>query len=114
MLGRCYNDGLGLELFKRTALGLYELATKINEDLLGPRHPDTATSINNLAKLHRDMGNHKSALPVYTRALEIREAVLGPRDPDTATSINNLAKLHREMGNHKGALPCFRSPLWEK
>ena len=56
-----------------------EIEIEFNSDLLGPRHPDTATSINNLAILHKDMGNRKAALPLYTRALEIREAVLGPR-----------------------------------
>ena len=37
-----YKDGLGLELCKRTALGLYEKAMTINEVLLGPRDLDTA------------------------------------------------------------------------
>ena len=79
LLGHCYQDGLGLELCKRTALGLLEKAMKINEAVLGPRHPETAGSLSNLAALHKDMCNHKAALPLFTRALEIREAVSGPR-----------------------------------
>ena len=115
LLGRCYKDGLGLELCKRTALGLLEKAMKINEAVLGPHHPHMAQSLSNLAMLHKDMGNHKAARPLLTRALEIREAVLGPRHPDTAQSLNNLATLHQAMGNHKAALPLFTRALeiWE-
>ena len=97
LLGRCYQDGLGLELCKRTALGLLEKAMKINEAVLGPHHPNTATSLNNLATLHHNMGNHKLTIRLFTRALEIREAVLGPRHPDTASSLNNLAMLHHKL-----------------
>ena len=111
LLGLCYKDGLGLERCKRTALGLLEKAMKINEAVLGPHHPHTAESLNNLATLHQAMGNHKAALPLLTRALEIREAVLGPRHPDTAESLNNLATLHQYMGNHKAALPLFTRAL---
>ena len=85
----------------KAAIPLHTRALEIREAVLGPRHPDTAASLNNLATLHRNMGNHKAAIPLLTRALEIREAVLGPRHPNTATSLNNLAGLHRDMGNHK-------------
>ena len=73
------------------------MALEISEAVLGPRHPNTATSLNNLATLHRHMGNHKAALPLYTRALEIREAVLGPRHPDTASSLNDLVELQKHL-----------------
>ena len=69
LLGRCYQDGLGLELCKRRALGLLEKAMKITEDASGPGHPNTAGSLNNLALLQQDMGNHKAALPLLKRAL---------------------------------------------
>ena len=65
---------------------------------LGPEHPDTATSLNNLASLHMAMGNHAKALPLYERALAIREALLGPDHPDTATSLDNLAILAAKDG----------------
>ena len=97
LLGKCYKDGLGLELCTRTALGLYEKAMKIHEDVLGPCHPALAVSLNGLAGLHKDMGNREAALPLYARALEIREDVLGPRHPDTAVLRSNLETLHREF-----------------
>lgn len=72
---------------------LFAHALEIKEKLLGPDHPSTATSLNNLAELYESQGKYNQAVPLYKRALKIRENVLGPDHPDTATSINNLAFL---------------------
>jgi hypothetical protein len=61
--------------------------------MLGPEHPDTADSLNNLANLLCDEGDFAAARPLYEHALAIREKVLGPEHPDTADSLNNLASL---------------------
>ena len=82
----------------KAALPLYTRALEISEAVLGPRHPDTAGSLNNLAMLHKDMGNHKAALPLLRRALEISEAVLGPRHPTTEGIITNLVVLQKHLG----------------
>ena len=72
---------------------LYERALAICEKVLGPEHPDTATSLNNLALLLQDQGDLAGARPLFERALAICEKALGPEHPDTATSLNNLAIL---------------------
>src|SRR5262249_5022058 len=59
-------------------LPLYQRALAICEKALGPEHPDTATSLNNLAGLYQDQGNYDKALPLFQRALAISEMVLGP------------------------------------
>ena len=46
--------------------------------MLGPDHPDTATSLNNLAGLLKDQGELAAARPLFERALAIYERVLGP------------------------------------
>ena len=74
-----------------TAIAERSLAWK--EVKLGPEHPDTATSLNNLAVLYDNQGLYAKAEPLYQRALAIREKALGPEHPDTATSLNNLAGL---------------------
>jgi hypothetical protein len=56
---------------------------------LGPDHPHTATSLNNLAGLLRAQGDLAGARPLFERALAICEKGLGPDHPDTATSLNN-------------------------
>ncbi|MCB8922547.1 MAG: tetratricopeptide repeat protein [Ardenticatenaceae bacterium] len=77
----------------------YQRALDIKEKALGPNHPDTALSLNNLGYLLQAMGNLAEARPYYQRALDIREKVLGPDHPDTATSLNNLGALLRAMGS---------------
>ena len=60
---------------------MYQRALKIREKALGPEHPDTAASLNNLAALFADMGAYDQALPLYQRALKIREKAPGPEHP---------------------------------
>ena len=58
---------------------------------LGPDHPDTLTSMNNLAVGYQDAGKLDLALPLYEETLKLMKAKLGPDHPDTLTSMNNLA-----------------------
>src|SRR5438876_22031 len=55
---------------------------------LGPKHPETAQGLNNLADLYREQGKYEQAEPLYERALAIREEVLGPEHPETAQGLN--------------------------
>ncbi|WP_141508825.1 tetratricopeptide repeat protein, partial [Candidatus Chloroploca asiatica] len=86
-------------------------ALDIRERVLGPEHPATATSLNNLAELYRAQGQYAAARPLYERALDIRERVLGPEHPDTATSLNNLAELYRAQGQYAAARPLYERAL---
>jgi CHAT domain-containing protein/Tfp pilus assembly protein PilF len=70
---------------------LFERALAIREKVLGPEHPSTATSLNNLASTYKKMHDYAKARELHERALAIREKVLGPEHPDTATSLDNLA-----------------------
>jgi tetratricopeptide (TPR) repeat protein len=93
------------------ALLLHQRALEIREKKLGPEHPDTAASLNDLGMLYDAMGNYQKALLLYQRALEIREKQLGPEHLDTATSLNNLAGLYRDMGDYQKALPFLQRAL---
>ena len=65
-------------------------ALEIRERLLGPEHPDVATSLNNLAQLYRSQGRYAEAEPLHQRALTIREKALGPEHPDRkSTRLNS-------------------------
>ena len=55
------------------------------ERVLGPDHPDTLTSRNNLAAAYRAAGRAAEAIPLHERTLADRERVLGPDHPDTLT-----------------------------
>jgi len=79
--------------------------------VLGPEHPSTATSLNNLALLYDNQGLYAKAEPLYQRALAIYEKALGPEHPDTATSLNNLAGLYASQGLYAKAEPLYQRAL---
>ncbi|MGY4356327.1 tetratricopeptide (TPR) repeat protein [Bradyrhizobium sp. i1.3.1] len=83
----------------------------IREKALGPEHPDTARSLNNLALLYTATGAYAKAEPLYLRALVIYEKTLGPEHPDTALSLNNLAALYFAMGAYAKAEPLYQRAL---
>ena len=86
-------------------------ALAMREKVLGPDHPDTATSLHNLALLLRDQGDLAGGRPLLERALVIREKVLGPEHPDTATSLGNLATVLHHQGDLAGARPLYERAL---
>jgi hypothetical protein len=61
------------------------------ERILGPDHPDTMKSRNNLANAYQSAGRAAEAIPLHERTLADRERILGPDHPDTLNSRNNLA-----------------------
>ncbi len=62
---------------------------KLDED-----HPDTLSSINNLASVLDAQGLYASAEPLYVECLARRKAKLGEDHPDTLSTISNLAALY--------------------
>ena len=64
--------------------------------MLGPDHPDTLTSRNNLAEAYREVGRYAEAIPLYEQALADLERVLGPDHPLTLTLRNNLAEAYQQ------------------
>jgi CHAT domain-containing protein len=75
--------------------------------VLGEKHPDYATSLNNLANLYRMMGEHGKALPLFLETRDLRRKVLGEKHPDYAQSLNNLALLYQQMGEPAKALLLY-------
>ncbi|HEX3045013.1 MAG TPA: tetratricopeptide repeat protein [Bacillota bacterium] len=90
---------------------LYKRALEIRERVQGLDHPDTTTSLNNLALLYTNQGRYEEAEPLYKQALEIRERVQGLDHPDTATSMNNLAYLFDIQGRYEEAEPFYKRAL---
>jgi hypothetical protein len=55
------------------------------------KHPDTLTSMANLASTYRSQGRWKEAEELEVQVMETSARVLGAEHPDTLTSMNNLA-----------------------
>jgi tetratricopeptide (TPR) repeat protein len=76
----------------RQALPLFQEALAIREQVLGKRHPDYATSLNNLALLYHSQGAYEQALPLFQEALAILAKVLGEQHPNTQTVWMNYLR----------------------
>ena len=73
---RLYEAG---KYLKATAIAERSLGWK--EVKLGPEHPDTATSLNNLAKLYRAQGLYAKAEPLARRGLSVEFTLLQREAP---------------------------------
>lgn len=82
---------------------LFQIALATSERISGPEHPDTSTSLNNLAVLYSAQGRYAEAEPHYQRALTLCEKALGPEHPETAQRVNNLAVLYNCQGRYDEA-----------
>ncbi|MCA9875927.1 MAG: tetratricopeptide repeat protein, partial [Anaerolineales bacterium] len=63
----------------------------------GPTHPDTASSLNNLAILSYYEGDKAEAARLMRQALTIRGAALGANHPDSQSSRRSLDVIEAEL-----------------
>lgn len=77
---------------------LLRSATRIQEETLGPLHPDLANSFNNLAIVAERTGNLGDAETYYRRAVAIASASLPPEHPMVVASRENLESFCRARG----------------
>eukprot|EP00798_Chlamydomonas_sp_ICE-L_P007619 gene7619-777_t len=82
------------------ALAEAEAAEEEMQRILGPEHPDTLESLNNLA----------NCLEAW-RTQAVRERTLGPEHPDTLSSLNNVANCLHDLGRSSDALPLNERTL---
>ncbi len=83
----------------------------VDEELLGPDHPQVGQDCANLAILLHELGRTDEALPLIRRAMEIGEAELGPEHPLVAERYHILASLLEARGRHADADPFIRHAL---
>ena len=86
---------------------IWEKILTISEKVIGPDHPGTASSLNNLAFLYDKQGLYGKAEPLYMRALAIYENALGHDHQHTGTGLNNLASLYNKQGLYGKAEPLY-------
>ena len=90
---------------------LYLRALAICEQQLGPEHPDTGDTVDELAMIYEWQGRNAEAEPLYLRALAIREQYWGAEHPTTATSLHNLAGFYERRGRLSEAEPLYLRAL---
>jgi hypothetical protein len=88
---------LRAEIDAAGSLPLYRRALESSERVLGPEHPNTLTSVNNLAGCLRALGDAAGALPLYRRAADGFDGLFGPDHPSSRTVRANCNLLEREI-----------------
>ena len=79
--------------------------------VFGDKHPNVATSYNNIGYVYYNQGDYAQALEYYNKALEIRLSVFGDSHPDVAMSYNNIGLVHNGQGNYAQALENYNKAL---
>ena len=78
---------------------LGEQALQIRRTLFGEEHPETASSLSNVAHYYDALGKLDQALELGEQALQIRRTLFGEQHPDTANSLHNVALYYNALGN---------------
>ena len=84
------------------------------EQVLGPDHPNTMTSRNNLANAYREAGRVSEAIPLFERTLADRERLLDPDHLHTMISRNSLALAYQETGRTAEAIALHERTLADR
>jgi hypothetical protein len=87
-----------------------ELAESIRTEcdtLLGPEHPDTLATSDNLVIAYVAARRSTEGIPLAEEILQTRERVLGPDHPDTLASRYTLAYAHEYAGRLDAALSLY-------
>ena len=88
-----------------------ERSVALRQAELGTDHPETLTSMNNLAAGYHAAGKLDLALPLLEETLKLMTAKLGREHPFTLTSMNNLAAGYDVAGKLDQALPLYEETL---
>ncbi len=81
------------------------------ERVLGPDHPDTLASRDNLANAYRDAGRLDEAISLHEQTLAAYGSVLGPDHRNILNSRNNLAIAYRAAGRLDEAISLHKQTL---
>ena len=71
--------------------------------VLGPEHPGTVASMNNLAETLHELRDLEGARELYQQVFDIRERTFGFDRDEAVVSMNKLAKALRALGDLRRA-----------
>jgi tetratricopeptide (TPR) repeat protein len=82
---------------------LIERLIAVQEEALGPNHPELEATLQTLAGLHTDHGDYAGAESFYQRLLEIQGKTRGPEHLDYAAALERYSLLLRKMNRKQKA-----------
>lgn len=106
-LGLTYYD---LNLFPEAQQQL-ERAVEIRKRALGPDHPDTLTSMDQLGVLYNYQGRYAQAEALLSQVLAARQRVLGSEHKDTLATMSHLGLAILYEGDVARATPILANVL---
>jgi WD40 repeat protein/serine/threonine protein kinase/tetratricopeptide (TPR) repeat protein len=74
---------------------------------LGPDHPQTLKSMNELGVFYWQLRQFNKAIPVFEELVKLQEAKLGRDHPETLHSLANLGVNYKDSGQLKEAIPIL-------
>jgi tetratricopeptide (TPR) repeat protein len=104
-------NAIRLEVNLADAIPLLEANVADYERLLGPDHPNTLMSRNNLAAAYWAAERTTDAIPPLEANLADYERLLGPDHPNTLMSRNNLAEIYRAAERTTDAIRLHEANL---
>ena len=104
-------EGNSLQGQYQKAEQMHRQALQLHENVLGKEHPDTLSSMNNLAVVLLELGKCEEAEQMHRQTLKLREKVQGKEHPNTLTSMNNLANVLSDQGKGEEAEQMYWQTL---
>jgi tetratricopeptide (TPR) repeat protein len=93
------------------AMGLFRRSLAIRTAVHGRNHPEVATTLNNMGRIHVQRDEFEEALKYYEEALEIRRARLGLDSLDYAATAFNAGQSFHQRNKLDRALELYREFL---
>jgi serine/threonine protein kinase len=89
------------------AVAHLERAAALRQTHLGPDHPDTLSTFNNLAGAYQDAGKTAEAIALFEKVKDARIAKVGSDHPVTLAALHNLAVAYLDAGKTTAAIDLF-------
>ena len=67
---------------------------KMRKKWLGPEHPDTLTSMENLASTYRYQSRWNEAEQLWDQVMKMSKKLFGPEHPDMINSMADLTSIY--------------------
>jgi tetratricopeptide (TPR) repeat protein len=83
----------------------------LNRKTRGEGHPNTATTLHDLALIEATRSDFPSAESMFRQVLESHRKALGDRHPILATTLNNLSRVLREQKRSDEAAAALQDAL---
>jgi len=113
-VARLYSQSASLlqvQALYEEAIGQIQQSKAILLAVVGREHPETATTLHDLAQLYANQGKYAEAEPLYQEALAIYDNVIGREHPSTAAILHALAQLYANQGKYAEAEELYKESL---